>query len=166
MIRHATAYHSTLCFVICYSIIHHRPPCCTKLYIKHSHTQPYYIRDNVIYSMFNLTVVYRALNCILSIPTKPCTTKLHCTTRTWHPTIQQHVANYGGVWQIDLHDKGVVQINLNLDQPTTLKNIKERKFRKTRSYFNLRFKLTKDENCEMVIFRLYCKIISRPSELT
>ena len=51
-----------------------------------------------------------------------------------------------------------------LDQPTTSKNIEESKFRKTRSSFNLRFKLTKDENCEMVIFRFYCKII-RPSEM-
>ena len=33
-----------------------------------------------------------------------------------------------------------------------LKNIRESKFRKPRSSFNLRFKLTKDENCEMVIF--------------
>ena len=30
--------------------------------------------------------------------------------------------------------------------------VKESKFRKTRSSFNLRFKLTKDKNCEMVIF--------------
>ena len=54
----------------------------------------------------------------------------------------------------------------NLGQPTTSKNIRESKFQKRRPSFNLRFKLTKDENCEMVIFRFYCKIIFRPSELT
>ena len=43
--------------------------------------------------------------------------------------------------------------------------IRESKFRKPRPSFNLRFKLTKDENCEM-IFWFYCKIIFRPSELT
>ena len=45
-----------------------------------------------------------------------------------------------------------------------LQGKKESKFRKRRPSFNLRFKLTKDKNCEMVIFRFYCKIIFRPSE--
>ena len=45
-------------------------------------------------------------------------------------------------------------------------NIRESKYRKRRPSFNLRLKLTKDENCEMLIFRFYYKIIFRPSELT
>ena len=49
----------------------------------------------------------------------------------------------------------------NLDQLTTSKNIRESKFRKRRPSFNLRFKLTKDENCEMVIFQFYYVISPR-----
>ena len=57
-------------------------------------------------------------------------------------------------------------ITKNLIQPTTTKNIRESKFRKRRPSFNLRFKLTKDENCEMVIFRFYCKIIFNKIEIS
>ena len=50
----------------------------------------------------------------------------------------------------NLCGKETLHMSVNLSE-----SIRESKFQKRRPSFNLRFKLTKDENCEMVIFRFY-----------